>query len=150
MIITKWYFGNDNLIDAYTIRSKVFIQEQNVPEEIEMDNQDEHAYHIVVYDNQKAIATGRLIFENGEYIIGRVAVLKEHRKNGYGNLIVKMLIRKAFELGAKKIKIHAQINAKKFYETLGFKAIGEKYIEAGTEIEHIDMIVDRLIDCQCN
>lgn len=140
MILTKWFIGNDDLTDARTIRAKVFINEQNVPQELEIDDKDEIAQHIVIYDDNKALATGRLLNENGEYLIGRIAVIKEERKNGYGNIVVKNLIEKAVKDGAKEVNVHAQIRAIGFYEKLGFVKAGEEYIEEGTNIPHIHMV----------
>ncbi len=139
MITTKWFKGNDDLIDAHTIRAKVFIKEQKIAVELEMDNKDNLAHHIVLYHNNKAIATGRLLIED-EFTIGRVAVLKEERGNGYGDLVVRLLIRKAFDLGATKVVVHSQVSAAKFYEKIGFIQVGEEYIEEGTDILHINMV----------
>ncbi len=141
MITTKWFTGYDDLSDAHYIRRKVFIEEQGVSEEDEMlDGTDEGSIHLVVYDsNFGAVATGRfLIDENGNGVIGRVAVLKEHRKKRLGDLVMRQLIRKLFDAGKTKQYIHSQITAKGFYEKLGFVAFGQQYIEAG--IPHINMV----------
>ena len=140
MILIKWYNGKDDLTDAHTVRAKVFINEQNVPAELELDDKDNISQHIVIYDDKKALATGRLLEENGEYLIGRIAVLKEERKNGYGNIVVKNLIQRAIKDGAKEVKVHAQIRAAGFYEKLGFIRDGEEYIEEGTNITHVHMV----------
>jgi len=140
MILIKWYSGKEDLTDAHTVRAKVFINEQNVPPELELDDKDNISKHIVIYDDNKAIAAGRLLEENGEYLIGRIAVLKEERKNGYGNIVVKNLIQRAIKDGAKEVKVHAQIRAAGFYERLGFIRAGEEYIEEGTNIAHVHMI----------
>ena len=138
MILTKWFIGNDDLTDAHTIRAKVFINEQNVPQELELDDKDAVAQHIVVYDDDKALATGRLLNENGEYLIGRIAVLKEERKNGYGNIVVKNLIERAAKDGAKEVHVHAQTRSLGFYEKLGFVQLGKEYIEA--DMPHVHMV----------
>ena len=140
MISTKWLKGNDDLIDAHTIRAKVFINEQNVPQEVEMDDKDLGAFHVVVYNDEKAVATGRLLINESEFLIGRIAVLKEERKKGFGDLVVKMLVRKAEDKGAKEVLVHAQMSALKFYEKLGFKIVGNEYIEENTNIPHIHMV----------
>lgn len=149
MIRIKWYIGNDDLVDAYTIRSKVFINEQNIAENLEFDNKDGEAHHIVIYDDDRPVATGRLINENNQFTIGRIAVLKEERRNGYGNLVVKNLIRKASSLGGDKVIVHAQMRAAEFYKSIGFKKSSSEYIEKETGIEHIDMVanIDVLSSC---
>jgi predicted GNAT family N-acyltransferase len=140
LISTKWFTGNEDIIDAHTIRAKVFINEQNVPQEVEMDDKDREAVHVVVYNDEKAIATGRLLNQENEFLIGRIAVLKEERQKGFGDLVVKMLLRKAEDKGAKEVMVHAQMTASKFYQKLGFVAVGSEYIEEDTNIPHIHMV----------
>ncbi len=138
MIETKWYKGNEDTKDAFLIRREVFIKEQGVPEEIEMDDQDETADHVVIYDRHKPIGTGRLILVDGQYIIGRIAVLQEARGAKIGDLIVRVLVRKAFDKGAQEVHLHAQTRVQGFYEKIGFVPFGEVYDEAG--IPHISMV----------
>lgn len=151
MVKTKWCVGDkdDNIVDVYTIRSKVFIHEQKISPEVEYDNKDGEAFHILIYDTDKPVATGRLIIENNQYIIGRISVLKEERKNGYGGLVVKMLVRKAFNLGADKVIVHAQVSAVEFYKKVGFVAVSDEYIEQQTSIKHIDMVKNEDIKGCC-
>lgn len=137
----KWLIGNDDLSDAYEVRFKVFVEEQKVPADIEIDDIDAVALHLVVYDNGIPVGTGRVFEQNGCYYLGRIAVLKEYRKRHIGSLIVKQLLRKAFELGADEVHIHAQISALEFYKKLGFVPYGQPYDEAG--IEHISMVAHR-------
>lgn len=135
MVSTKWFTGNDDLTDVHMIRRKVFIEEQHVSESDEMDGTDDQAIHLAVYENGKAVATGRLM--SNDFVIGRVAVLKKHRGSRYGDLVMRMLIRKAYDMGGKEQVVHAQLSAYGFYEKLGFVAFGEEYEEAG--IPHINM-----------
>ncbi|MDQ1254578.1 MAG: hypothetical protein QG646_3848 [Euryarchaeota archaeon] len=77
------------LEDALYVRREVFIKEQNVPEEEEVDEADLESYHVVVYAYDRPVATGRL-FKNGEnWLIGRISVLKEFRGKQVGKLIVE-------------------------------------------------------------
>lgn len=138
MITTKWFNGNENLNDSFNIRRKVFIEEQKIDESLEFNGSDDDAYILVVYENNKPIGTGRIIFQNDECLLGRIAVLKEERGKKIGDLIVRMLIRKSFEMGAEKQYVHAQIRAKAFYETLGFISYGDEYYE--DTILHISMV----------
>lgn len=101
MISTKW-FQNDNLDDVLKIRTEVFINELNLDNSSIYDNYDSFGKNVLVYDNGKAIGTGRLIFNDGKYIIDKLCVLKEHRNNSYGELIIRMLVRKAVDMGALK------------------------------------------------
>jgi predicted GNAT family N-acyltransferase len=75
--------------------------------------------------------------QDGRYYLGRIAVLPEYRKQNTGALIVKSLLKKAFDSGADEVHIHAQISVRGFYEKLGFIPYGKPFYEAG--IEHISM-----------
>ena len=145
MITAEWIDGDWN--DAYAVRREVFIREQNVPPELEIDGSDDQATGVVVYENKKPVATGRLILENGEMTIGRVAVLKECRGQGLGDLVVRMLIRRAVETGYAKQIAHAQTHARGFYAKLGFYEVGEEYYDAG--ILHITMVHEGDIGSPC-
>ncbi|MGE4283246.1 MAG: GNAT family N-acetyltransferase [Clostridia bacterium] len=147
MIKTKWSKGIQDFYDAYGIRKKVFIEEQNIPEAIEKDELDSIAYHVVIYENNIPIATGRLVIQNTEYLLGRIAVLKERRGEHFGDLVVRMLVRKAFDFGAQEVHLHSQLQAQKFYEKLGFIPYGKVYQEAG--IDHIHMIKKEDVKSHC-
>lgn len=147
MIEAKWMLGTEELTDAFYIRKEVFIKEQQISEAIEYDEWDPKAFHVVVYEQGQPKATGRLIKQKDQYLLGRIAVLKEARGKGLGDLVVRMLIRKAFDLGATEVHIHAQISARPFYEKLGFEAYGDCYDEAG--ILHISMVKKEDIQGSC-
>lgn len=148
MISSKWFSGYDNLDDCHYIRNSVFVDEQKIDKNLEFDGSDTNAFcHLAVYENNKPVATGRIIIENSQYLIGRVAVLKEFRKKGYGDLVIRMLIRKAYDSGAEKQYVHAQISAKGFYEKLGFIPYGNEFDEAG--INHICMVHSGDIESDC-
>ncbi len=140
MITSKWFIGSQGIDDAHYIRRKVFIEEQGVSEEVELDGTDEFAMHVVLYYMEKPVATGRVLKMSDakdEIVVGRVAVLKEYRGKHLGDLAVRLLIRRAFDAGFTKQVIHSQLSAKSFYEKLGFVAVGGEYEEAG--IPHINM-----------
>ncbi len=119
---------------AYPIRLTVFINEQQVPEELELDDDDPDAWHAVMLKDGQAIATGRLL-SSGK--IGRLAVLKDYRGLGMGTALIKSLIEFGQQQGIGQFYLHAQTTAIGFYEGLGFKANGPVFNEAG--IEHIKM-----------
>ena len=130
--------GNEDLTDSKEIRRKVFVEEQKVPEELEYDEYDNLATHLIAYDGEKAVATARLAFVGGHHKIGRVAVLKEERGKRYGDFVVRQMLKNAFDEGIESVYVGAQIQARGFYETIGFKAINEEiYDEAG--IPHVMM-----------
>jgi predicted GNAT family N-acyltransferase len=117
---------------AYAIRRSVFIEEQNVPEEIEMDADDEHAFHALAILDGVAIGCGRML-EHGdaEVKIGRMAVLREFRKTGVGAHILRFLIDRARARGLRRAILHAQLTAEGFYLKEGFKPVGGVFDEAG-------------------
>jgi predicted GNAT family N-acyltransferase len=117
---------------AHAIRRRVFIEEQRVPEEIEMDADDSHAFHALAILDGATIGCGRMI-EHGasEVKIGRMAVLQEFRKAGVGAHILRFLIDRARMRGFHKAILHAQLTAEGFYLKEGFIAVGGVFDEAG-------------------
>ena len=122
---------------AYPIRLAVFVHEQQVPEELELDDDDSTAWHAVVLKDGQAIATGRLL-SNGK--IGRLAVLRPYRGQGVGSNLLETLVQFGERQNIKKFFLHAQTSAISFYEQLGFQAIGPVFNEAG--IDHIKMVLE--------
>ena len=110
------------------IRRKVFIEEQNVPEELEWDEFDNDCIHVLVTDNNKPIACGRLKTDGH---IGRMAVLKVYRKTGIGSAILKELLNLARNLKLTSVYLHAQTTAVAFYEKLGFETCSNEFMDAG-------------------
>lgn len=139
MIEGKLLFMLDNLSDVYHIRSQVFQNEIGIEESIDQDGLDSNAVHVLVYNDKTPVATGRLLFGDNEFRIGRVSVLKEARGNYYGDFVVRMLVDKAFQMGAEEVSLHAMHNVIPFYEKIGFECIGEEFEEAG--IRHIAMVL---------
>ena len=127
-----WHATQSTIRD---IRTKVFVEEQGVPSDLEWDGLDELAYHVIAYaPNDRPIGTGRLL-QDGQ--IGRLAVLKEWRGKGVGKAILNMLLVIANKMGYAKVKLHAQIRVVGFYRHRGFKKEGKQFIEAG--IPHVAM-----------
>ena len=139
-------------LHALPVRLRVFVQEQLVPIEMEVDEWDPVALHAVVFDEDGvALATGRLVFEqpgggsestlsslaNAVGRIGRMAVLATYRGQGLGRLVMATLIQAAREQGLAHLVLHAQQSAIGFYEQFGFRSVGEAFEEAG--IPHIEM-----------
>lgn len=142
MICGRYYLGLDAIEQILPIRKDVFVKEQNIPDFLE-DEIDETAVHAVIYkdiERTTPVGVGRMYALPGQdqvYKIGRIAVLKEERKNGYGDFIVRMLTDKAFLMGAQKVLVASQEHAVAFYEKIGFKKTGEEIFEAG--VKHIIM-----------
>jgi predicted GNAT family N-acyltransferase len=122
--------------DIRTIRDQVFLIEQQVPPHEELDDRDAVCLHVVVYESDVPVGTGRLDVEKGGKI-GRIAVLSEHRCRGIGRQIMQALVDAATERQLDRIWFHAQLSAVPFYERLGYQPCGEEFVEAG--IPHILM-----------
>jgi predicted GNAT family N-acyltransferase len=114
--------------DLRAVRIAVFIDEQNIPEEVEFDGIDPDCHHFVARDNQhQAIGTGRLA-PDGK--IGRMAVLQTWRGQEVGKALMLALIDKARKLGWTEMKLNAQTNVLRFYEKFGFAKEGDVFMEA--------------------
>lgn len=139
MIKGQWLRGSDNLKEAYDIRKSVFRIEQNVPAEIEMDTYDQQSQHLIVYEKDTPIATGRLTeIETGMFKLSRIAVLQAYRGQGIGDFMMRMMVRRAFDYGAKEVFANVQESAVSFYSKLGFLKEGDPYEVAG--ITHVRMV----------
>ena len=123
--LTRWDKDQTSLSK---IRRKVFIEEQQVPEELEWDEDDKACVHILVTDNETPIATGRIKMDGH---IGRMAVLKEYRNKGVGSAILQALIDFSKTLKMKSVYLHAQTTAISFYEKHSFKISSEEFMDAG-------------------
>ena len=115
-------------VDASRIRLKVFVEEQRVPAEIEMDDNDAGCVHALAYWQGRAVGTGRLLPDGH---IGRMAVLKDWRGRGIGALMLNSLMQRAKERGYTEVALSAQVQAVPFYRAHGFTPEGDEYLEAG-------------------
>ena len=125
---------------ASNIRKDVFIREQSFSEEF--DDIDKTATHLVAFQNGIPAATCRIFEDNSDlpggvsddltFILGRLAVRKEYRGKGLGADIMKKAEETAASKGAKTLKLHAQLQAKPFYEKLGYKPFGDMDREENT------------------
>lgn len=126
------------------IRTRVFMEEQQVSAMDEWDGQDETATHFLTcLDNRLAIATARVLLETGGseaplYHIGRVAVLKEYRQQNVGRSLMAYVIGWCLDQSPEaRLYLHAQTSRMAFYKHLGFVPQGTEFVDAG--IPHITM-----------
>lgn len=117
--------------DAHYIRETVFIKEQGF--ENEYDEIDKIAKHIVIYDNEKAVATCRVFWcgKENSYHVGRIAVLKEYRGTGLGRMIMTEAENLTKSLGGKTLKLGGQLRAAGFYDKIGYERCGDEYLDEG-------------------
>jgi len=137
-------FSDPLFAESMRIREEVFVREQNVPAELEADEFDKDAVHIVLKTSVQTVATGRYYAdpENPDVAkLGRVAVLKEFRGSGFGRLVVGELLRLIRAKGNfKKVEIHSQVTVVNLYAEFGFVKIGREFNEAG--IPHYEMFLN--------
>ena len=128
---------------GFALRIKVFVEEQKVPIELELDEKDnsENTVHVGFFDNNKLIGVARLIDLDKDVIhIGRVVIDKEYRGQGIGRELIIGCENIAQQILKRKIiiELSAQIQAENFYKSLGYNRVNNKiYLDAG--IEHVDM-----------
>ena len=128
---------------GFALRIEVFVKEQKVPIELELDEKDysENTVHIGYFNNDKLIGVARLIDMDKDVIhIGRVVIDKEYRGKGIGRKLIVGCETTAKNILKREviIELSAQIQAEKFYESLGYNRVNDKiYLDAG--IEHVDM-----------
>ena len=131
MFEVKFAASEQERESAFTVRKKVFVEEQGVPLTMEIDEHDTSADHFVVYDGPKAIAAGRIrtiASEVGK--VERVCVLKEYRGQHLGVLIMNALEEHAKKTGIHKILLNAQSYAIPFYEKLGYAVTSPEFMDA--------------------
>jgi predicted GNAT family N-acyltransferase len=117
------------------VRTEVFVREQAVPPELELDGRDDVCAHVLARDAAGApIGSGRLL-PDGQ--VGRMAVLRAWRGTGVGAALLAALLDEARRRGLREVHLHAQSHARGFYERHGFRVEGEEYLEAG--IPHVGM-----------
>ena len=116
------------------IRYQVFVDEQKVPIELEIDDDDPLAAHILCIVDGQPVGTGRILLDGH---IGRLAVLQAHRKQGYGNKILDHLELIAQENELTEVFLNAQVTAIPFYEKRGYMIISDIFDDA--DIPHQTM-----------
>lgn len=140
--------GDARRAEAYAIRVDVFVNEQGVPPELELDDLDAGADHILLVLDGVAVATGRLVVEEPGYEgldprwgqvahLGRIAVTRVHRSRGFGAAVVRELETLAAQRGLRVAYLGAQSYARPFYERLGYTAYGPPFDDAGIEHRHM-------------
>ncbi|MGG5253224.1 GNAT family N-acetyltransferase [Neobacillus sp. SM06] len=126
------------LEDAFFVRKTVFVEEQNVPVEEEIDQYEDDSHHFVLYKGEAPIAAGRFRIVDGYGKVERICVLKEARGTGAGKEIMNRIENFASEKGLEKLKLNAQTHAIHFYERLGYEVVSDEFMDAG--IPHKTMI----------
>lgn len=132
--LTSGYYN-----DAISIRKKVFVEEQHVPPELEIDDLEDKTIHVIGYLEDKAVSTARLYQKNDTtFKVQRVAVSLDFRKQNLGNQLMLEIERYAKEKQVNQLILDAQDHALSFYEKLGYQIVGDSFMDAG--IPHHKMV----------
>jgi predicted GNAT family N-acyltransferase len=124
--------------ELVALRTRVFVDEQGVPPEIEQDDRDATAVHVLSRTpDGRVVATGRLLVDGERATIGRMAADASVRGRGHGAAVLAELHRQAVLRGVREVELHAQVAARRFYERAGYEARGDEHLEAG--IRHVTM-----------
>ncbi|PHZ58487.1 GNAT family N-acetyltransferase [Photobacterium leiognathi] len=121
-----------------TVREQVFIQEQQIDPEIEFDNLDSEAVHVLVMDGEQPLGTGRILADGH---IGRIAIMKAARGQGLGAKVVQALVKYAQQQGYPRVDLGAQTHAVDFYRKLGFMPYGDEFMEANIPHQAMEQMV---------
>ena len=128
MFAIKTVFSENDLQQALDIRSKVFVDEQGIPRKMEVDGHDENAWHVLVRSNGLAVATGRLLMDDGGAgNLSRIAVLPPFRSMGLGKMVIGELEKLAEEQGAAQLYIYPHSYLENFYTCLGYHKVPGNY-----------------------
>ena len=137
-IVVKLVETEAELEAAISVRFRVFVSEQKVPPEEELDDEDATATHVIALHQGNTVGAGRLLARDSDTaIIGRMAVDQSWRRNGIGGLILQLLENEARSQGMLRSVLHAQEYVKSFYAAHGYREHGDTFMEVN--IPHIEM-----------
>ena len=131
--LADWEQDHDQLIG---IRSQVFVAEQQVPIEEEIDGLDADCIHVAAILDNQWVGTARML---PTYYIGRMCVLKAYRKQGIGGRMLNYLIDHARQHRVTRLQLNAQVTALSFYQKYGFVADSDIFLDAGIEHKHMTL-----------
>ena len=130
-----------DIATCQALRRTVFIDEQGVDPDLEVDGLDEDATHLLAVKNGRPVGTARLLIKDTVGKVGRVCVLPELRGTGMGKALMLAAIAECrSRLGISEVRLGAQTHALGFYEALGFVAEGPEFLDAG--IPHREMVLE--------
>ena len=128
----------EDFFQLIRLREMVFVKEQGVPLELELDDEDGGALHLVARSGGELVGTARLVVKGRRGKIGRMAVKKGWRRKGVGSAMIDFIKEISVGMNLSELLLHAQASAIPFYERLGFSEVGKPFKEAG--IPHRKMI----------
>lgn len=128
---------NEEKEQAFQIRATVFVDEQKVSMEEEIDEYEDEAIHFIGYKDGKPVAASRLRWVDDFGKLERICILKEFRGKSYGTDMIKAMEAIIAKEGYTKTKLNAQTRAVDFYRRLGYKVVSGEFLDAG--IPHVTM-----------
>ena len=129
--------SEEELAGALALRRAVFVEEQGVPEEEELDEHDAEALHLVAVDGATVVGTCRLLPAGDALKLGRMAVAPAARRRGIAGRLLEEAEAHARAKGIGIIRLSSQLSARPVYERAGYTTYGEQFLDAG--IEHVMM-----------
>ncbi|MBN8207271.1 GNAT family N-acetyltransferase [Bacillus sp. NTK071] len=136
-MVIKVVESKKELDDAFKVRYTVFVEEQNVPADLEIDEHEKDAIHFVAYDHSTPVAAGRIRVLDQKAKVERICVLRSYRKTGLGQELMNTIEKQAKKLELSKTKLNAQLTAVGFYKKLGYETVSGEFMDAG--IPHVTM-----------
>ncbi|KMK96753.1 acetyltransferase [Rossellomorea marisflavi] len=128
---TKIVSTEEQLQEVFSIRKSVFVEEQNVPAEDEIDQYEEESTHFLLYDEDHPVGAGRFRVMDGKGKAERICILSSLRGRGAGREIMRAIEDYAREMSLPVLKLNAQSQAIPFYEKLGYEIVSEEFLDAG-------------------
>ena len=129
--------SEDELAGALALRRAVFVEEQGVPLDEELDDRDAEAVHLVALDGGAVVGTCRLLEAGDALKLGRMAVAPTARRRGIAARLLEEAEVQALARDVRVIRLSSQVGARAVYERAGYTAYGERFVEAG--IDHVMM-----------
>ncbi|MGG3914604.1 GNAT family N-acetyltransferase [Rossellomorea vietnamensis] len=123
--------SEDQIQEVFHIRKMVFVEEQHVPLEEEIDEYENDSTHFVLYDEDKAVGAGRFRILDGVGKVERICVLKSIRGKGAGRELMLAIEEYAKRQPLSQLKLNAQTYAIPFYEGLGYQVTSDEFLDAG-------------------
>ncbi|MBM7647514.1 putative GNAT family N-acyltransferase [Bacillus ectoiniformans] len=123
--------NQQELNDAFTVRKKVFVEEQQVPLELEIDEHEDSSAHFTLYDGEMPCGAGRFREVEGVGKAERICILPEYRGTGAGRQMMEAIESYAKSHSLPAVKLNAQTQAIPFYERIGYEIISDEFLDAG-------------------
>jgi predicted GNAT family N-acyltransferase len=126
---------------AYAVRRIVFHDEQGVPADLDVDDDDDVAHHVIALIDGEVVGTGRLVIHDDYAKVGRMAVLRDRRQSGAGRALIDALTAEAMRRNVARLVLHAQVQAIGFYQRCGFAVVSDEFDEAGIPHRRMERVL---------